>query len=205
MTTGVVDYGSGNFASVWNAVAAVSGDVKRVARPEDLGGCSHVVLPGVGAFAAAMRKLEKTGILEALSAEAAAGRIQLLGICVGMQVLASRGLEFEECRGMGLVKGTVEAISVDRSRFALPHMGWNSLSDLGAAPLFRHMEGEPSFYFVHSFHLKCEDPDARSVFCEYGGVRVTAAVSKGNVHGVQFHPEKSQDNGLQLLRNFIAL
>jgi imidazole glycerol-phosphate synthase subunit HisH len=200
---GIIDYGSGNFGSVWNAVSSITTDIVCVTAPEDVRKCSHIILPGVGAFAAAMRKIENMKIKDELLLVIAENEIQFLGICVGMQVLATLGREFEECAGLDLMKGTVEKISVDTRELPLPHIGWNSLINPDDSPLFDYMEEEPTFYFVHSYHFICEDPGIKPVYCEYG-IRVTAAVSKANIHGVQFHPEKSQNNGIELLRNFIS-
>ena len=106
---------------------------------------------------------------------------------------------------MNLIKGSVAKIEVDTTQFPLPHIGWNSLTNSNDSPLFRYTEDEPTFYFVHSYHIMCEDPEVKPVFCEYGGVNVTAAISKDNIHGVQFHPEKSQNSGIQCIKNFINL
>jgi glutamine amidotransferase len=201
---GVIDYGSGNFGSVWNAMSSITADLVRVTSPDELAACSHIILPGVGAFAAAMKKIEQMGIRDELITQLTTNRKQFLGICVGMQVLSTVGQEFEVCAGLDLIKGHVEKINVDTSEFPLPHIGWNSIMNSADSPLFAGMEEEPTFYFVHSYCLVSEDREARPVYCEYG-VRIVAAISKGNIHGVQFHPEKSQNNGLRLLQNFISL
>lgn len=200
---GIVDYGSGNFASVWNAVSSITMDIVKITTPGELGQCSHIILPGVGAFAAAMRNIERLCISEELLKQVLEKKVQFLGICVGMQILAEIGREFEECKGLGLIKGSVEKIDVDTKKYPLPHIGWNSLIDTSGSPLFARMEEEPTFYFVHSYHLICMEHGIKPVFCEYGN-KITAAISKDNIHGVQFHPEKSQNNGIQLLKNFIG-
>lgn len=201
---GIIDYGSGNFGSLWNAMSWISGDLIRVNSAEDLKTCSHIILPGVGAFAAAMKKIEQMGIREEMIDQVTVQGKQFLGICVGMQVLATLGREFEECPGLNLIRGSVEKINVDTMKYPLPHIGWNSIENPFDSLLFSSMEDSPTFYFVHSYNLVPEDPMARTVYCEYGTL-IAAAISKGNIHGVQFHPEKSQDNGIQLLRNFLSL
>lgn len=200
---GIIDYGSGNFGSVWNAVSWITDELMRVTSPDELKLCSHIILPGVGAFAAAMKKIEQMGIREELIGQVTVQGKQFLGICVGMQVLATVGKEFEEYPGLNLISGRVEKIDVDTRKFPLPHIGWNSIENSGDLLLFDSMEDEPTFYFVHSYCFVSEDREARPVYCEYG-VPVVAAISRGNIHGVQFHPEKSQNNGIQLLRNFLS-
>lgn len=200
---GIIDYGSGNFGSVWNAVSSITADIVKVTTPGELGQCSHIILPGVGAFAAAMSKIVQMGISEELIKQVLEKKVQFLGICVGMQILAEIGREFEECKGLGLIKGSVEKIDVDTKKYPLPHIGWNSLIDSANSPLFAYMEEDPTFYFVHSYQLICREQGIKPVLCEYG-IKITAALSKENIHGVQFHPEKSQNNGIQLLKNFIG-
>lgn len=201
---GIIDYGSGNFGSVWNAMSWITKDLLRVTSQEELKTCTHIILPGVGAFAAAMKKIEQMGIRDELIDQVTAQGKQFLGICVGMQVLAAVGREFEEYPGLNLIGGRVEKINVDTMKYPLPHIGWNSIENSANSQLFGSMEDMPTFYFVHSYSLVPEDPGASAVYCEYGTL-ITAAISKGNIHGVQFHPEKSQDNGIQLLKNFLSL
>lgn len=201
---GIIDYGSGNFGSVWNAVNYFMKDVVRITNPEEISKCSHIILPGVGAFGAAMKKIEQMNIKDELLSQILGERIQFLGICVGMHMLATIGKEFEENRGLNLIKGSVVKIGVDTNNYPLPHMGWNNIINSADSPLFNSMEDEPTFYFVHSYHFICEDYEVKPVYCEYG-IPIIAAISKGNIHGVQFHPEKSQNNGIQLLKNFVLL
>lgn len=203
-TVGIIDYGSGNFGSVWNAVSSLTSEIICVSTAAELNKCSHIILPGVGAFAAAMRKIESLAFINKLLAAINGKQIQFLGICVGMQIMATFGREFEVCKGLNLINGIVEKIDVDTQRFPLPHIGWNSLINCSESPLYDSMENEPTFYFLHSYHVVCKHPDILPIFCEYGTL-VTAAFSKDNIHGVQFHPEKSQDNGIKLLNNFLSL
>ncbi len=201
---GIIDYRSGNIASVWNAVSFITDRVAMVRKPAEMEACSHLILPGVGAFAAAMQKLRDLGLRDELLVQLRERKKQFLGICVGMQVLATTGKEFEECAGLNVIDGAVERIDVDRKVYSLPHIGWNNLEGPLASPLFAGLEDDPVFYFLHSYHFICKDPEVDCAFAEYG-MPFVAAVSRQNVHGVQFHPEKSQNNGIRLLSNFLSL
>ncbi|MEM6533234.1 MAG: imidazole glycerol phosphate synthase subunit HisH [Myxococcota bacterium] len=200
---GIVDYGSGNFGSVWNAGLRLGLSQVAIRGPQDVKRCSHIVLPGVGAFGAAMDRLATSELDRLVIDEARAGRRPILGICVGMQILADLGCEFGSHPGLGLITGTVERIQVP-STMPLPHMGWNSVEMQGDSPLFDGIDGEPALYFVHSYHLVPTDPAVIAATATYGHP-IVAAVSQGSLHGVQFHPEKSQEHGLQLLHNFVTL
>lgn len=206
-TIGLIDYGAGNFSSVWNAFHEHDRELLAVTRPEQLAQCSHVVLPGVGAFSTAVQRLGGLGLLEPLRDLVRLGTTPLLGICVGMQLLARQGTEFEHTQGLGAIDGTV-----DRFDFAnlaagppLPHMGWNDVVGPPDSVLLTGIDPqEPSFYFVHSYRLQSNDPSARFSYCSYG-LRFIAAVEKGRIFGVQFHPEKSQRNGRRLIANFLEV
>ena len=197
--TAIVDYGVGNLKSVANAMAylgqktLVTGDAGELERAD------AIILPGVGAFPDAAEKLRRTGLDQCLLSQA--GRKPILGICLGMQLLLDRGEEGKECDGLGLVSGTVKRI---RTEYKLPHIGWNSLTLQNGSPLFRGLADGTYVYFVHSY-CACaqyeEDVIART---EYGP-SVVAAVAHGGVYGCQFHPEKSGEAGLAILRNFAAL
>lgn len=200
---GLVDYGAGNYTSVRNALRHIGADVDPVRTPADLERQTHVVLPGVGAFAACMRRLESAALVEPLQARIADRDRPFLGICVGMQLLAAIGREFEDYPGLGAIEGEVTRLPVD-GELRLPHIGWNTVTLRDGAPLFAGLGDAPTFYFVHSYHLVPENADVIAATCEYGS-QVTAAVRNGSVYGVQFHPEKSQQAGLGLLRNFLEL
>jgi glutamine amidotransferase len=201
MTIGIVDYGAGNYASVANALTHVGARLDPIRTPEDLERQTKVVLPGVGAFGACRRRLDTTGLVEPLRALIAEGERPLLGICVGMQLLAAVGREFGDHEGLGAIDGEVRRIEADGLR--LPHVGWNVVAH-AEDPLFAGLGAAPTFYFVHSFQLIPADPGVTIASCGYGEP-VTAAVRTRNAWGVQFHPEKSQQAGLRLLRNFAAL
>ncbi len=200
---GLLDYGSGNQASVRQALIAVAGEVIDVQSPRQLDDVSHLVLPGVGSFGRAMRQLESLGLIDALRHQLCDLGKPFLGICVGMQILATRGNEFEECAGLNLVPGEVRLIPAAEAGLRLPHIGWNELRMEQASPLFEGLTDHPCFYFVHSYQLEAADPVAVTATCRYGS-DIPAAVQRDNILGVQFHPEKSQQAGLRLLRNFCA-
>ena len=204
---GIIDYDSGNFASVWTAFEKQDCSLQRIRNPEHFHGCSHVVLPGVGAFSSAIDKLQRQGLFENLQSLLQDGGIPFLGICVGMQVLAEYGEEFTRTKGFEVVTGSV--IKFDFSSvthgLSLPHMGWNDVAAHQDSRLFHGLDPEDaSFYFVHSYRLQSDDRLARFSYTDYGGDFI-AAFEKDNIFGVQFHPEKSQRNGYQLIKNFIDI
>lgn len=211
MTVAIVDYGSGNLHSAAKALerAALDLGAPRIAvtsDPEIVRTADRVVLPGVGAFADCRRGLDAVpGMVEALEEAVHQRGRPFLGICVGLQLLAERGLEHGETAGLGWIKGEVVRIEPTDPTLKIPHMGWNTLTLDRVHPLF---DGIPTgrdglhAYFVHSYHMHVADPADRLATTEYGGT-VTAAVARGNVAGTQFHPEKSQKLGLALLANFL--
>lgn len=200
---GVISYGIGNLQSVANALEAVGADFQSITNPGGITNCEKILVPGVGAFGACMGALTERGFRDGVLAHAHAGK-PLLGICVGMQMLADQGTEFGEHAGLGLISGTVVQIEPGSDEIRLPHIGWNPLTVRKDCALLRNLPAETSAYFVHSFHFAANDPADVAATVEYG-ITVTAAVSRGNVFGVQFHPEKSQNVGLTVLRNFAAL
>ena len=159
-----------------------------------------VILPGVGAFPAAMEKLKVTGLVDIIKEEAA--KKPFLGICLGMQLIFEKGYEFEECDGLGLISGSVR--KMEEPDLIIPHMGWNKLEKLNDCPLLENVGDDEYVYFVHSYKAECEDRNI-AAYSEYGG-RVPALVYDGKyVYGAQFHPEKSGETGLKILRSFAGL
>lgn len=205
----LIDYGSGNLRSAEKALQRASrelGGAREVATTDDpqmIVRADRIVLPGVGAFAACMRGLAgRPGVVEAIT-EAVRGRgVPFLGICVGMQLLASRGLEFGETAGLDWIAGDVRRIEPAGPQFKIPHMGWNALEDVAPHALFEGLPGGAHMYFTHSFAFHPAGPGETLAQTDHGG-RFTAAVARGNIAGVQFHPEKSQAAGLRLLANFL--
>lgn len=208
MTTLIVDYGSGNLRSAAKAFErmAPAGETIRVAGDaEAIRAADRIVLPGVGAFGDCRRGLEAVpGAIAALE-EAVIGKGRpFLGICVGMQLMADEGREHGTHPGLGWIPGAVEAIRPADPALKVPHMGWNLLAQVADHPVFAGLgDGRHYAYFVHSYHLTPADPAQRLASVDYGQ-RLTAAVGRDNMVGVQFHPEKSQAAGLHLIANFLA-
>ena len=206
-TVALIDYGSGNLRSAERALVeagrrgGVAAEVLVTDDPEAVRGADRVVLPGVGAFAASMAGLQaRPGLLEAMH-EAVHGRgAPFLGVCVGMQLLADRGHEFGEHAGLGWIGGEVRRLEPDSPSLSVPHMGWNAVEPVQAHPL---LADGCAMYFANSYAFAPAHPDAITAVSDHGG-RFTAAVAQGNVAGVQFHPEKSQAAGLDLLGRFLS-
>jgi glutamine amidotransferase len=198
----VFDYGMGNLRSVANACEAVGTSVRVSNRPQDLRTADHVILPGVGAFGEAMSRLRTGGAVEELAEAILVRKKPFLGICLGMQVLATRGFEHGTHEGLGWLPGEVQRIEPADPALRVPHIGWNSVTIHRSSPLFAAMAKEPSFYFVHSYHLLPDEGQTVVGTCTYGGP-LTAVVERDHIFGTQFHPEKSHQAGLSLLRNFV--
>ena len=196
---GVVDYGSGNLRSVCKALEVSGASATLVSEASRLAGFDAVVVPGVGSFGDCAANLQATGLREPLREWIQAGR-PYLGICLGYQLLFESSEESPGVSGLGVLPGTVVRFS--DAGLKVPHMGWNSLSDL-KGPLFEGLPEETAFYFVHSFFPVPADPSLASSTCEYGA-RFAASISRGSLHATQFHPEKSQAAGLAVLRNFLS-
>tara|TARA_B100000686_G_C16774438_1_gene967444 strand:- start:1938 stop:2558 length:621 start_codon:yes stop_codon:yes gene_type:complete len=203
---GVIDYGAGNLRSVLNAFRALGQTPFVIQKPSELVQASGVVLPGVGAFGKGMEKLKQMGLIEALNEAALVQKKPFLGICLGLQFLASVSREQGEHKGLGWLNGTVEAIVPSSSRHRIPHMGWNNLALERTTPLFEGVSETPTFFFVHSYELVLERDESRFVTstCDHG-TKIISSVQKENIFGVQFHPEKSQADGLCVLKNFVNL
>jgi len=208
----IIDYGSGNLRSAAKAFEhviaenALDFEVVVTSNPDDLRRASHIVLPGQGAFGDCMNGLKAvTGMIEALEEEVLARKKPFLGICVGMQLLATQGLEYGDHAGLGWIEGEVLPISPKDKSLKIPHMGWNVVTFTQGTthPVLKNQQKDGAhFYFVHSFMFNCKNKDHVFGQADYGG-DVTAIVGKANVLGVQFHPEKSQEAGLMLLNDFL--
>jgi glutamine amidotransferase len=208
MTIAIIDYGSGNLRSVAKAFERVADGafaVQVTRSPEVVMDASHIVLPGVGAFADCMNGLRALpGMAQALQREVLQRGKPFLGICVGMQMLFEKGHEHGVHEGLGWLRGEVVGLqSPDRS-LKIPHMGWNDLTVTGDHPLMSGIHSGDHAYFVHSYHAVCEHADDVMASVAYGQT-VAAVVGQGNIMGTQFHPEKSQETGLRLLENFMKL
>ena len=210
MTTVLIDTDSGNLHSAEKAFQrmaheADAGEAVVTADPDTVARATRVILPGDGAFPACARALmrDRAALHEALlDAVERQGR-PFLGICVGMQLMAQRGLEYEEMPGLGWIDGEVVPITPADPSLKVPHMGWNDLVIDHPHPVLEGIETGDHAYFVHSFHMKLTVPEQRLAHCDYGEA-VTAIVANGNRIGTQFHPEKSQATGLRLIQNFLG-
>ena len=192
----IVDYGAGNLFSVKNACDYLGLETITTSDAKDLENADGIILPGVGAFADAMEKLEATGLIPVIKEQA--GKKPLIGICLGMQMLFDYSTEFGKTEGLGLIPGYVDLI--DCGDLKLPQIGWNQIKKHNNCPAFADVKDGDYVYFVHSFAARCDEKYLAAT-TEYGGT-VVAAVANGNVMGTQFHPEKSGAVGLGILRNF---
>lgn len=198
----IVDYGAGNLQSVKKALDFIGAKPIITGNAAEIASASHVILPGVGSFGDAMHCMEKSGLVEAVRGAALSGR-PFLGICLGMHLLFSGSEESPGVAGLGVLPGKIVKIP-DSPGQKVPHMGWNSLHLTQTEGIFRGVPEDSYVYFVHSYYLQAERPEDVAATTEYA-VNIHAAVQRGNLCATQFHPEKSSDVGLQLLRNFVAM
>ncbi|WP_295736025.1 imidazole glycerol phosphate synthase subunit HisH [uncultured Oscillibacter sp.] len=202
--TAVLDYGVGNLFSLQSSLRVLGLETEVTGQAEKLRAADRIILPGVGAFGDARAKLDETGLVPVLLEEAE--RKPLLGICLGMQLLFDRSFEYGEHPGLGLIPGDVAELREDLvdKTLKIPHMGWNRLETAKEDPLFRYFQNGEYVYYVHSFYARNCRESTLGV-SQYGNLAVTGVVRRGNVWGTQFHPEKSGDAGLRLLRAFAEL
>lgn len=196
----IVDYGMGNLRSVYNALDLLGAEAQISDDPAVIGSAERLVLPGVGAFGLAMHNLRQSGIQAALDRAVLERKTPILAICLGMQLLAERSSEHGEHAGLGWLRGHVQHFALDD--LCVPHVGWNNIQVQGKPPLLQGITSGKEFYFVHSYHFVTDDASIVAASADYG-YEFVCAVHHENIFGTQFHPEKSQNNGLQLLRNFI--
>lgn len=197
----IIDYGAGNLRSVRNALVHLGADVTTARTPDQLEGAEKIVLPGVGAFGAGMAALREAGF-EAPLREAAAAGVPLIGICLGMQYLFESSDEMGEHRGLGLLPGRVTRFAANGLK--VPHIGWNQLQVRQESPLLRDVPDGSYAYFVHSYYVEAGDPADVVATTEYG-ITYPSVVGRGNIFGIQPHPEKSQAVGQRILRNFLEM
>ena len=208
MASVIVDYGSGNLHSVEKSFRRVSDELGTdgiilSSCPDRIAAADRVILPGVGAFAACRDALSRNGLADAVEHSAIRRGVPFLGICVGMQLLATVGLEHGSTPGFGWIPGRVEPIQPKDAALKIPHMGWNELDAVPGHPLFGGLPQPTDVYFVHSYQFVPEDPATVAARTDYGG-ELVAAVARDNLCGVQFHPEKSQSAGLRIIGNFLS-
>ena len=203
----IIDYGMGNLRSVQKGFEKIGAEALVTANPADLLTADRVVLPGVGAFRDCIHNLEQGGFVEPILKVIASGK-PFLGICLGLQLLFSESEEFGLHNGLGVIPGRVtrfpEGMVEAGEKLKVPHMGWNQISIKGEQPLFQGIANGSNLYFVHSYFVTPQDPAVIAATCNYG-VEFCAAVRKDNVMATQFHPEKSQAIGLQMLKNFAEI
>ncbi len=199
----IIDYGVGNLFSLQCSLKKIGVEAVVTKDPQEIKNADRIILPGVGAFGDASRKLRESGLVELITEEAKSGK-PFLGICLGMQLLFEKGYEYGEHDGLGFLKGNVVALEGEiNPNLQIPHMGWNALDFKQDSPLFKYINNGDFVYFVHSYYATdCEDSVIAT--SEYG-IPITAAVGKGNIFGCQFHPEKSGDVGLKILKSFCEI
>lgn len=200
----IIDYGVGNLFSLRSSLKYIGQEVEVTSDPETIEKADRIILPGVGAYADAAAKLRDSGMAEIVTEQAAKGK-PLMGICLGMQLLLEKSYEYGEHEGLGLIKGKVVPISgVVPEEYKIPHIGWNALEFTGKKdPLFKYIKNGDYVYFVHSYYA--DDCEESTIAVTEYGAGLTAAVSDGNVYGCQFHPEKSGDVGMRILKAFCEM
>ena len=203
----VIDYGVGNLFSLTASLKYLGAETVVTNRSEDIAKADRIILPGVGAFEDAAAKLRATGLVDTIMKETAAGK-PLLGICLGMQLLFEESHEYGVHNGLGLIKGTVASIDEDLKKqgitdLKVPHIGWNALDFKEDEPLFKYIKQGDCVYYVHSFYGR--DCEESTIATSMYGIKITGAVRNGSVYGTQFHPEKSGDVGLNILRAFMEV
>jgi imidazole glycerol-phosphate synthase subunit HisH len=195
----IIDLGVQNILSVENAFRVIGADVRVVKDAAQVADAEFLVLPGVGSFGAAAARLEATGLMSAVRRHAKERKLPLVGLCLGMQLMAESSEEHGVHEGLGLIPGKVVRLEEAPPQFRVPNIGWRTVSLQGTSTLLpRALDGR-SYYHVHSFHLRCTDPSDVAGVSRFGGDHIASIVHRGNVFGTQFHPEKSQDAGLDLL------
>lgn len=200
---GIINYGMGNILSVKNAVEFLGEDVIICNEPASLDLCDRLILPGVGAFGDCINNLKSHSFVNELNRHVFEQKKPILGICLGMQVMAKKSYEGGEFTGLGWFDAEVVKIVTNDPKLKVPQVGWNELSFNSSHPLFKNIPVRSEFYFVHSYYMNCFHKEDIIASCSYGD-NLTAAVCKDNIVATQFHPEKSQDYGLKILENFIT-
>lgn len=204
METAIIDYGMGNLLSVQRAFEKCGSDAVIIDNPLELRDAEHIVLPGVGAFPDAMDNLLKNGWIEELNRAVWEKETPILGICLGMQLLADKGYEVRECDGLGYIPGEIVRFTQTQEKERIPHVGWNEILKREDSPLFDGIADGTNYYFVHSHHFQVAKEENIATVTPYCGEFVSSVV-KDNIVGTQFHPEKSQKAGFKLIKNFLSM
>jgi glutamine amidotransferase len=202
---GIIDYGSGNVAAITRVYKNLNIPTLNITKPDQLVDVDRIILPGVGAFDYTMSLLRASGFKSVLEEHVVNQQKPILGICVGLQIMGSESDEGRE-EGFGWISGKVKKFSADKinSKPKLPHMGWNTVTDLHGHPLLSGIEHDLGFYFIHSYYMNCENNENVLTTTEYG-VTFSSSIYKNNIFGVQFHPEKSHKNGILVFKNFSVI
>jgi len=201
---GIVNYGVGNLLSVYNALDFIGANVEICNTPKELINKEKIILPGVGSFKSCMSNLVDRGFYETLDKLVVNEKRPILGICLGMQLMADKSFEGGEHKGFGWIDGDVVPINSQNSKLKIPHVGWNSINIKSENRLLNGLPENSDVYFVHSYHMKCKNNSNVIATCEYGD-ELTASICNENIYGAQFHPEKSQEYGIRILENFCSI
>ena len=202
----ILDYGMGNIESLKNAFLKIDCNVKISNDPNKVKECKKLILPGVGAFNEAMQNISNFGLIDVIREIALDDKKNILGICLGMQILASKGYENKECEGLNLIPGEVKLMKRIYKKTLIPHIGFNEVKKTNSYHKINKNLYQPTdFYFVHSYSFTCSHKDNCLGVTKYDDINITSIIGKNNIIGVQFHPEKSQNNGLNFLKNFLEL
>lgn len=204
METAIIDYGMGNLLSVQRAFEKCGSDAVIIDNPLELRDAERIVLPGVGAFPDAMDNLRKNGWIEELNRAVLEKETSILGICLGMQLLADKGYEVRECDGLGYIPGEIIRFTQTQEKERIPHVGWNEILKREDSPLFDGIADGTNYYFVHSYHFRVANEENIATVTPYCGEFVSSVI-KDNIVGTQFHPEKSQKAGFKLIKNFLSM
>lgn len=204
MNVCVIDYGSGNLGSVCNILELLGAPYRLMDAPTEGSSFSHYILPGVGSFNVCMNNLEKSGWSEYIKTEVPKSQKPFLGICLGMQLLATKGYEDGETKGLDLIQGEVHKIEPNVNE-RIPHVGWNDVKFINENILTANILNQSDFYFVHSYYFKIKNPQNICGITRYCRQDIPAIVAYKNIYGVQFHPEKSSKSGIQLFKNFLKI
>jgi len=201
---GIVNYGMGNVKSVHNAFELLGVESKIIENPIDLEYVDAIVLPGVGSFADGMKNLENMGFLPEIEKQVLKNKKPYLGICLGLEFLARKSFEGGESNGFGWIDGDIKKIITGDPKLNVPHIGWNDTTIVKKDTVFKEILN-PTYYYVHSYYLELDNPDDEIIcsICDYGKTRIISSIKMDNIFAVQFHPEKSQSEGIKLLKNFI--
>lgn len=198
---GILNYGVGNLKAFSIVLKGLHTEYSIVDNEKDLKNCDKIILPGVGSFDSVMKRLNESGLKEVLSEQVLQNKIPVLGVCVGMQILA-KSSEEGELEGLGWIPSRVVKFSF--KNLSIPQIGWNEVKSKGNSKLFNNLNSESRFYFLHSYYIHCENNEHILAETDYGG-NFTCAVGRENIFGVQFHPEKSHHNGVALIKNFTEI